>query len=90
VPAFIYDRISERIDRCWRNLDTMLDPDGPYLDPAVDDAAHKARACVCKELARILEAGGSWPLVGVPQLPPQLLKWWNQLQCEVVLQHERW
>lgn len=68
IPFEILERMTERTERCWTRYKDVLD--GEYLPSEVDEATEAVKACICRELNRIVKLG--------QQIPPgKLTEWWN-------------
>lgn len=68
VPAEVLDTITGRAERCWTRYKEVLD--GGFLPGEIDEATEAVKACICRELNRIMQLGQPIP-------PGKLSDWWN-------------
>jgi hypothetical protein len=68
IPPDILDAITRRAQRCWSQYREVLQ--GAYLPGEIDEATESVKACICRELNRILKLGQRLP-------PGQLSEWWQ-------------
>lgn len=72
VPMDVLASMTTRAERCWNHYKEVLD--GDYLPGEIDDATNAVKACICRELNRIIQLGQPLP-------PGKLTEWW-QAYCQ--------
>ena len=55
APPNIVSALGNRVEKCWSRYADMLNaPDGSFMPQDIDDATQAVKACVCRELKRLL------------------------------------
>lgn len=67
VPMDVLEVMTGRAERCWSRYREVLE--GDYLPAEVDEATEAVKACICRELNRIVRLGAPLP-------PGKLSDWW--------------
>ena len=75
APANVVAALGDRVEKCWTRYEEVLSaPDGSFMPQEIDDATKAVRACVCRELRRLLAVNGTFP-------PGKFADWWRQYEC---------
>lgn len=72
VPFDVLQTMEKRTRTCWERYHEVLKDDEKYLPEDIDKATKAVKACICRELQRIIDVNGSLP-------PGQLRRWWDVL-----------
>lgn len=70
VPFEVLKTMEERTRRCWESYHRVLQGESQYLPEEIDEATRALKACICRELKRIVDLNGSLP-------PGKLRAWWS-------------
>jgi hypothetical protein len=73
VPTDILFTLQERAEACWSKYKNVL-KDTQYLPDEIDDATEAVKACICRELNRLISVNGSIP-------PGTLRNCYDQYRC---------
>jgi len=73
VPTDILLTLQERAEACWSKYKNVLQ-DTQYLPEEIDDATEAVKACMCRELNRLMSVNGTIP-------PGTLRNCYDQYRC---------
>ena len=75
LPADILATMEKRIESCWEQYRTVIDPESGSTAREIDEATRDLKKCLCSELKRIHDLNGSIPA-------GKLRDWWEQ-HCQM-------
>jgi hypothetical protein len=75
VPPNILNVMMRRADICFTRFQEVINPGTNFLPAEVDEATQALKACVCRELKRIIVINGS-----IPSQKLQIL--WQRYECK--------